>query len=312
MVRMWYVPYHMPLPSTEEARALVPQPGSPVWRAAGDIRLLSTAGYALLLQVAHPTVGAGVGDHSTFREEPWGRLLRTLDYVHGSIYGGPEMASSIGRRVRDMHKQIKGFKPDGSRYHALEPTAYAWVHATLASAFVDGARVFGTQLSAAESERFWQEWLRLGRLIGVRERDLPERWIDFRGYFERMIDEELEDNPTVHMVLESLARPAPPAIPGMPPRVWQAIRVPIAGQMRVSTTGMLPPRLREKLNLEWSRSDERAFRALAAASRASGPLMVGPLSEFGVYYVRWRRRALARGDVARARSTKAASPAVAA
>ena len=71
------------LPDPAEVPALVPSRGGPVWRAAGDIRLLSTSGYALLLQVAHPTVGAGVLEHSNFREDPWGRLLRTLDYVHG-------------------------------------------------------------------------------------------------------------------------------------------------------------------------------------------------------------------------------------
>src|SRR3954469_24863750 len=122
------------LPDPHEVPQLIPRPGGAVWRAAGDIRTLPAAGYALMLQVAHPTVGAGVAEHSNFREEPWGRLLRTLDFVHGSIYGGPQLASHIGRRVRAMHKTIKGVRPDGERYHALEPTAYAWVHATLASA----------------------------------------------------------------------------------------------------------------------------------------------------------------------------------
>ena len=35
-----------------------------------------------------------------------------------------------------MHKRIKGVRPDGERYHALEPRPYAWVHATLAEAIV--------------------------------------------------------------------------------------------------------------------------------------------------------------------------------
>src|SRR4051794_18954650 len=113
------------LPSPEEIPLLVPQPGGPVWRAANDIRTMSTAGYALILQVAHPTVGAGVGQHSNFAADPWSRLLRTLDYVNGTIYGGPDLAAEIGRRVRGMHRSIKGVRPDGERYHALEPAAYA-------------------------------------------------------------------------------------------------------------------------------------------------------------------------------------------
>jgi uncharacterized protein (DUF2236 family) len=275
-----------------------------VWRAAGDLRLLAASGYALLLQVAHPTVGAGVMEHSNFREDPWGRLLRTLDYVNGSIYGGPAMAAEIGARVRAMHKGIKGVTPDGERYHALEPGAYAWVHATLASSLIDGHRVFGTQMSRAEAEDFWAEWRRLGRFIGVRDGDLPERWEDFGPYFDRVVDTELKDNPTVHMVLDTLSRPKAP--PGMPRRAWRVLRQPIARVQRVQTVGMLPPRLRAKLNLPWSAGDERLFLFVAALSRAGRPLIRGPLREFGPVYVRWRAKQLARGDVAR---PKAEAPA---
>ncbi len=112
--------------------------GLTVWRAFNDIRLLSTSGYATLLQVAHPTVGHGVHQYSSFTKDPWGRLLRTLDYVHGTIYGGPELAGEIGKRVRELHRTIKGEKPDGERYSAMEPDAFAWVHATLAASVVEG------------------------------------------------------------------------------------------------------------------------------------------------------------------------------
>ncbi|HEY2636236.1 MAG TPA: oxygenase MpaB family protein, partial [Solirubrobacteraceae bacterium] len=256
------------LPPVEDAPRLVPRPQGPVWTAAGDVRTLSTAGYALVLQVAHPTVGAGVMEHSNFREDPWGRLLRTLDYVHGSIYGGPRMAGEIGRRVREMHQTIKGVKPDGQRYHALEPDAYAWVHATLASAFIDGHAAFGTPLRADQAAAFWAEWLRMGRLIGVREQDLPADWADFRPYFDRVVAEELEDNPTVHLVIETLEQPAKPPLPGLSDGLWRVLRRPAARQQLVSTVGMLPPPLRAKLNLEWTRADARLFRAMTAASRA--------------------------------------------
>ena len=287
------------MPDQTEVPDLVPTRGGPVWQAAGDIRLLSTSGYALLLQVAHPTVGAGVLEHSNFREDPWGRLLRTLDYVHGTIYGGPELAGEIGRRVRAMHQGIKGVKPNGEHYHALEPTAYAWVHATLASAFMDGHRVFGNRMDASRQEAFWQEWLRMGRLIGVRPEDLPAHWTDFRDYFDGVVAHELENNETVHLVLETLDRPARPPLRGMHPLLWRALSLPSGRAQRLSTVGMLPAALRQKLGLEWTRSDERRFRALAAASRASKPLVVGPLKDFGEHYVRWRSVPLARGDVAR-------------
>jgi uncharacterized protein (DUF2236 family) len=293
------------LPSPEEIPFLVPQPGGPVWRAAGDLRTLPTAGYALLLQVAHPTVGAGVAEHSDFAADPWGRLLRTLDYVNGTIYGGPELAADIGRRVRAMHRSIKGVRPDGERYHALEPKAYAWVHATLAAAIVDGHRLLGRPLRHGDKEDFWAEWRRLGRLIGVRDQDLPESWRGFRDYFDATVERDLTDNPTVHLVLDTLDRPAVPP-PGMPPRLWSLLSGPISRQMRMTTIGLLPPVLRERLGLPWSARQELALRTLGAMSRASGPFVVGPLRDFGPLYLRWRREALERGDVARPKKAMAA------
>jgi uncharacterized protein (DUF2236 family) len=285
------------LPTPDEYAGLVPDRESPVWRHASDIRLFATAGYALILQVAHPTVGAGVMDFSNFREDPWGRLNRTLDYVHGTIYGGPELAGEIGRRVRAMHRDIKGVRPDGERYHAMEPRAYAWVHATLASAIVDGHAQFGRRLAPDVVEAFWADWLRLGRLIGVRERDLPADWDGFRAYFDETVRTELVDNPTVHLVLDTLRRPVRPH-PVVPEPLWLAARRPLARALHTSTVGMLPPDLRRRLNVRWTGTDERVFRAIAGAARAASPVVVGPLARFGPLYVHARRRALARGDVA--------------
>ena len=118
------------LPAREGGRELVLGPDSLSWNVLGDARIYFAAGFALVLQVAHPTVGSGVRDHSTFQQDPWGRLLRTMDYLNLLAYGGSE-AVAVGRRLRELHKPIKGINTDGSRYHALEPEAYAWVHATL-------------------------------------------------------------------------------------------------------------------------------------------------------------------------------------
>jgi uncharacterized protein (DUF2236 family) len=291
------------LPSPEEYAELTPRPGSPVWRAFNDVRLLSAAGYATLLQVAHPTVGHGVHQYSSFTKDPWGRLLRTLDYVHGTVYGGPELAGSIGRRVREMHTTIKGERPDGSRYSAMEPDAFAWVHATLAASIYEGRRVFAAPMTVREKEDFWEQWLRVGRLVGVRARDLPSSYSGFDDYFDETVRDVLEWTPAVPEVLETLARAKPPAVPDLPrlPRpVWNVLRMPMALQLRVTTVGMLPDEARRKLGVQLSAGERATFRMITAASRASTPLIRGPLAEFGPAYVRWRSEALARGDVAAA------------
>jgi len=285
------------LPAPEEFEQLTPRPGSPVWRAANDVRLLAASGYATLLQVAQPTVGAGVHDYSSFVKDPWGRLLRTLDYVNGTIYGGPALAGEIGARVRGIHKTIKGTHPDGTRYNAMEPDAFAWVHATLADAVTRGHRHFIKPMTWVEKEAYWAEWRPVGRLVGVRMNDLPDTWAGFLRYFDRTVRDDLVDTPAVHEVLALLDAPIPPFVK-LDRRLWWLAHKPAGYNLRLATIGLMPAVLRERLGLPWSPRDETAFRLMGAASRASGPLLPKRLKEFGPGYVQWRRKQLLRGDVA--------------
>jgi uncharacterized protein (DUF2236 family) len=287
------------LPAREQAAELIPPKGGVTWRLVGDARLFAGSGYALMLQVTHPSVGAGVSQFSNFREDPWGRLLRTLDYTSSVIYGGPDLAWEVGRRVREMHKQIKGVQPDGERYHALEPAAYAWVHATLAEAIIRAHRSFcSPRLSDEEIEIFWQDWRRLGRLIGVRYGDLPESWPGLLDYFDWMVTEHLEDTEAAQDVLAALFDPAAPPLPWLREGVWRVVRWPSMKAGSLATLGLLPPILRERLGVEWGASQERRFRLLARVTRASRPLLPPQAKNFGPNYLHWRREAIARGDVA--------------
>lgn len=276
------------LPQAEEVPALVPAPGSVTWRYAGDARLIATGAYAILLQVAHPAVGAGVSEHSEFRADPWGRLLRTLDYSYTMTYGGPERAMAMGSRIRGMHKSIKGTRPDGERYHALEPGAYAWVHATLAHSIVRGHQLLGSPMSPDDVERFYAEWRRSGRLIGVRERDLPADWTAFGLYFDEMAAERLQRTPAVEEVLESLAAPARPPLPYLPSAAWRLALAPTRHQIDLVTGGLLGPELRRRLGVPWSRTKQHELQLLGAASRAVTPLLPATLRNVGPRYLRWR------------------------
>jgi uncharacterized protein (DUF2236 family) len=282
------------MPSREEAAALVPPAEGVTWRIAGDARLFGASGYALLLQVMHPSVGAGVTQHSNFKEDPWGRLLRTLDYTSSVIYGGPELAWEVGRRVREMHAQIKGVRRDGLRYHALDPGPYAWVHATLAESIVRGHDLFcSPRLQPEQTDRFWAEWRRLGRLVGVGYEDLPETWPGLLAYFDEMVEHTLESTEAARDVLGALHNPAAPPLPGMREGVWRLVRWPPARVGMIATLGMLPAVLRDRLEVPWDAGEERRFRLLARIARNSAPLMPPPARRFGPHYLRWRRESIA-------------------
>jgi uncharacterized protein (DUF2236 family) len=287
-------------PEHDEAVRLAVGPESITWRRAGDMRTMFGAGAALLLQVAHPTVAAGVREHSDFKADPWGRLWRTLDYVHMLVYGGPENAVRTGQAMRAMHQRIKGTAPDGRRYHALEPEAYAWVHATLAETIMGSHEHFGRPFTAEQRTRFYDEWRGLGRLLGIREGDLPETWEAFRAYIDEMCATRLEPSDVVDDVLESLADPKPPDVRGLGPRTWKALTLPSSHTMRLATIGLLPEAGRRALGLEWTRGMERELNAIGRLSRAATPVMPQRLRVVGPSYLRWRREEIARGPFGRA------------
>lgn len=285
----------------EQAREYVLGPDSVSWRKASDMRGFFGAGYALLLQVAHPTISSGVRDHSNYKNEPWQRLFRTLDYVNLTVYGGQDVLE-VTERLREMHKRIKGTNPDGTRYSALEPKAYAWVQATLVKAIVEVNKRFIGNMSDDEHAQLFAEWLGLARLLGVRDGDLPASWAEFDAYFDEMVRGELELTTSAVDVIDSMRRPArPPFVPRWAQPLWRLAFWPAGFLLLLTTTGLLPPALRERLGLKWGPGRERLFRFIGVVSRALTPLMPKFLRVTGPNYLRQRRRYLARDEFAPAR-----------
>src|SRR6266702_2132164 len=87
---------------------------------------------ALLMQLAHPKVAAGVDDHSDFRSHPIRRLRRTVHMTMAIVFAERDATLAAARAVNETHARVKG---DG--YRALDPELLLWVHATL----VDSALV---------------------------------------------------------------------------------------------------------------------------------------------------------------------------
>ena len=96
-------------------------PDSEAWRLNREAMLLLGAGpRALLLQLAHPAVAAGVADHSDFRADPWRRLAGTLrsylTIVYGTTRGGPCRDPAPQRAPsRDHRAGLRGARPGARR-----------------------------------------------------------------------------------------------------------------------------------------------------------------------------------------------------
>ncbi|MDB5700404.1 MAG: hypothetical protein JWL66_603 [Sphingomonadales bacterium] len=146
---------------------------SVAWRVHGDVTSMMVGGVAsLLMQMLHPSVLAGVWDHSNFRSDMHGRLRRTARFIAMTTYGSRHDAEAIIDRVRTIHGQVKGYLPDGNPYFADDPALLAWVHITETTSFLDAwIRYSEPLMSLADQDRYFAETAVIGEALGAH--DLP-------------------------------------------------------------------------------------------------------------------------------------------
>lgn len=276
-----------------------PPVGGILWDIAGEIRSLMGLPAALTMQVAHPAVGAGVDDYSVFRTDPWGRAERSVASVLLWVYGG-DAAAAEGRRLRRLHRRIQGTDAHGRPYHALTPRYYAWVHATGFPAYRHTQRHLGRRpFTEAEERRLYAEWLQVGRVLGINDRDMPQTIEEFWPYYRQVLAEELEATVVVReLVATDVSVPPPDRGPRwllLPLRAaWPVLRPQVLRARRFLTIGLMPPDAREAIGLEWTDRQERALRRFGRAVRIVVPLLPERL-RYLPYARRARRRARSGG-----------------
>ncbi|HVE94295.1 MAG TPA: oxygenase MpaB family protein [Acidimicrobiales bacterium] len=242
-------------------------------------------GRALLLQVAHPKVAAGVEQHSAYASDPWGRLFRTVDVMLKLAFASPEVSARQARKLAMMHERVRGIADDGEPYDALDPALLVWVWATLVdTALVCYERIFGA-LPVEDRTRYYDESKLVAYACGVPRDGCPESWAEFDAYMRRMIETELRATPAGLMVARATMTPPLPAPLGA-----------LAGvPLRLVTAGLLPPSLREAFGFPWDSARERRLDAFFAAARRGLPIVPEGVRRFPSLWLINRRRPLRIG-----------------
>ncbi|MFD3805613.1 oxygenase MpaB family protein [Streptomyces sp. NPDC058611] len=254
-----------------------PPPGGVLWTIAGDVRALLMLPAAFTMQVAHPAIGAGVDQHSVFRTDPWGRGERSLRSVQLWVYGG-EDAAEEGRRVRRLHKEIQGTDTRGRRYHSLDPACYAWVHASGFPVYLYAGRYLLRRFTPAQEQQLYREWLQVGRILGLHDRDMPQSIEEYWVYYRRMLAEEIEPTKVAReLVATDVPLPRPEGGP-LPVRLllrltWPVLRAAFLRLRAFVTVGYMPPDARAAIGLEWTPAQERRLRRFSTAVRILVPLL---------------------------------------
>jgi uncharacterized protein (DUF2236 family) len=241
-------------------------PGSVTWRVNREQALLLGGGCALLEQVAHPLVAAGVSDHSDFKADPLKRLRRTLDATLAIVFGSTDDAHRAAEGIRAVHERVQGTLPEdtgrfgsGTAYRAQEPSLLAWVNATLFDTSIRTYELLFAPLSQTDLERYYEESCQVAGILGVPDAQMPPTIAGFREWWSEMLR---GDDVAIGTQGRELARAV------LTPKIRFVPR-PAFAPLTLFTLGLLPEPVRARYGFRWSSTKERAFRASTAAVRAA-------------------------------------------
>ncbi|HEY7526916.1 MAG TPA: oxygenase MpaB family protein [Candidatus Limnocylindria bacterium] len=238
-------------------------PGSMAWRIDGEALVLAGGTAALLMQLAHPAVAAGVAQHSDFQADPFARLRRTLDASYAVVFGTTSRAERAIRRMNAIHGVVHGAVPEsGDAYDARDPALLLWVHATLVDTALRVYDAYVARLSAEEQQAYHAESRRIAIRLGVPAAAVPETLVELRGEMLRsMANGTVTVSPTARALAPSVLYPT-----AFPPRaVWDI--------GHLISMSVLPAPIRRGYGLPWSARRQRGMERMAALSRRMVPLV---------------------------------------
>ena len=245
--------------------------------------VLAGASAAFLLQLADPAVAAGVAQHSNFREDPYGRLRRTLVSTFSVAFGSTDRARAAIAHLNAIHRNVSGTVPEsGTAYEALDPVLLLWVHATLIDTALRIYDRYVEPLSVEEMDAYLQESRPVAVRLGVPESLFPDTVAELREWMaERMARGAVRVTPTARSLSDSVLYPS-----SFPPRfVWTAAHL--------VSFSVLPPEILRAYGIRWGRRRGRAMSRVAAVTRGILPLVPRPLRYVPAWRTASRRLAMA-------------------
>ena len=243
-----------------------PGPDSISWKVKREVIVVGGWGRAILLQLAHPAVAAGVHHHSTFRGS-LGSSLRRVRSTIGSMlsitFGDAERMIDAAAGINAIHDRVRGRVPAAGpgqareTYSAHDPDLQRWVHATLLDSIPLTYEMLVGPLTARERDRYCSEAAIMEPLMGMPPEWLPRDSAQLDSYMREMLTGgRLVVTDTSRALARSLL---------YPPRwflLWPAFRA-----MQILTIGSLPPSIREAYGFQWRARDERSLARWTALLR---------------------------------------------
>lgn len=217
---------------------------------------------ALVMEVAHAKVGAGVRDHSAFTTRPLRRGWATGELGLRMIYGNDRMACQARAQIMSFHDHINGELLDatptmreGEHYSAHDTSLQLWVWATLVDIIEDAYTRWVRPISEPERASFYADMVSFAMFFGIPAVTIPPNYPAFREYWDDVLDgDELAPTPSSEAVIHDVLHHPAWFLPDF-----------VVRPMRVLSLGTLDPRLSKRLGLPLDVRDQRLFERLDAS-----------------------------------------------
>ena len=220
-------------------------PERPIHRVHSDSSMFIGGMRALLLQSLHPLAMAGVAQHSDYKNDPWGRLQRTADFLAATSFGPADVAQMAVDRVKSVHQRVVGTTTDGQAYSANDPHLLRWVHVAEVDSFLKAHQEYGENpLTDSECDGYVADMAVIASKLGV-----PAPPTSVRGLRDQlaMFRHEVRGTPESNDVVRYLLlQPPLPAVSRVPYSLISA-----------AATALLPTWARAELRLPYLPVTER-------------------------------------------------------
>lgn len=239
------------------------------WRVNAERLVLLGWSRAILLQLAHPLIAAGVADHSSFRGGGIAaarRLHLTVRAMLALTFGDARERTAALEGILAIHRRVNGYLavaagrfPAGTAYSAEDADLVLWVHATLLESIPMIYDRVVRPLTPAERDAYCDEAAPIALELGARADEIPRSWDGLDAYLKGMRE-------SGSIAVSAQARELASAVlaPAFAPLV-----APAAWLNRLVTVGLLPPHIREQYGFEWTTANDRTLARVAATIRAT-------------------------------------------
>jgi uncharacterized protein (DUF2236 family) len=237
------------------------------WTLNREIILVAGWGRAILLQLAHPLVAAGVREHSGFSRgmiSSVARLRSTVGAMLALTFGTDDEAIDVAARINTIHDRVRGHLAEpagrfaaGHRYSAHDADLLRWVHATLLESIPLVYERLVAPLTDDDRDRYYAEASIMEPLLDIPAGSLPRNTRDLGTYMQSVL---AGGTLTVTEGTRRIARAV------LYPRGWQLLW-PAFRPLQLITIGLLPPGIRQAYGFTWTDRDTRALRRWTTAIR---------------------------------------------